>query len=158
MHYIVYGSPSSVFTVGPLASWKHTVITLACKFVCLFGLGGFHLHLLAFPKSLVCQIGFLVRSSFANDNFRRISTTLQHHFKMCLLRFYMKKRGAFTLIFFAVLKWDDCLSVQLPFEFPVQIPAQLLLELEIPHEIRWNVTGQFKTNRFWPHCELHRLE
>ena len=42
----------------------------------------------------------------------------------------MKKNVAFTLISFAVLKWDDCLSVQLPFELPVQIPVQLLLELE----------------------------
>ena len=39
----------------------------------------------------------------------------------------MKKNVAFTLISFAVLKWDDCLSVQLPFELPVQ----LLLELEV---------------------------
>ena len=147
MHYIVYGSPSSVFTVGPLASWKHTVITLACKFVCLFGLGGFHLHLLAFPKSLVCQIGFLVRSSFANDNFRRISTTLQHHFKMCLLRFYMKKRGAFTLIFFAVLKWDDCLSVQLPFELPVQILFQLHLELELNWLVQNVIELEFELSR-----------
>ena len=42
----------------------------------------------------------------------------------------MKKDVAFTLISFAVLKWDECLSVQLPFELPVQIPVQLLLELE----------------------------
>ena len=42
----------------------------------------------------------------------------------------MKKNVAFTLISFAVLKWDDCLSVQLPFELPVQITVQLLLELE----------------------------
>jgi hypothetical protein len=37
---------------------------------------------------------------------------------------------AFTLISFAVLKWGDCLSVQLPFKLPVQMPVQLLLELE----------------------------
>ena len=42
----------------------------------------------------------------------------------------MKKKVAFALISFAVLKWEDCLSVQLPIELPVQIPAQLLLELE----------------------------
>ena len=35
---------------------------------------------------------------------------------------------AFTLISFVVLKWDDCLSVQVPNELPVQIPVQLLLE------------------------------
>ena len=44
--------------------------------------------------------------------------------------FYMKMNVAFTLISFAVLKWDECLSVQLPFELPVQIPVQVLLELE----------------------------
>ena len=38
----------------------------------------------------------------------------------------MKKNVAFTLISFAVLKWEDYLSVQVPFELPVQ----LLLELE----------------------------
>ena len=42
----------------------------------------------------------------------------------------MKKNVAFTVIFFAVLKWDKCLSVQLQIELPVQIPVQLLLELE----------------------------
>ena len=43
---------------------------------------------------------------------------------------YKKKNVAFTLISFAVLKWDDFLSVQVPFELPVQIPVQLLLDLE----------------------------
>ena len=38
----------------------------------------------------------------------------------------MKKNVAFTLISFAVQKWDNCLSVQLP----VELPIQLLLELE----------------------------
>ena len=38
----------------------------------------------------------------------------------------MKKNVAF-----AVLKWDEYLSVQLPFELLVQIPVQLLLELEV---------------------------
>ena len=42
----------------------------------------------------------------------------------------MKKNVAFTLISFAVLKWDDCLSVQVLFEVPVQLLVQLLLELE----------------------------
>ena len=42
----------------------------------------------------------------------------------------MEKNVAFTIISFAVLKWDDCLSVQLQFELAVQIPVQLLLELE----------------------------
>ena len=38
----------------------------------------------------------------------------------------MKKDVAFTLISFAVLKCDECLSVELLFE----IPVQLLLEIE----------------------------
>ena len=40
----------------------------------------------------------------------------------------MKKNAAFTLISFTVLK---SMFVQLPFELPVQIPAQELLELEL---------------------------
>ena len=43
----------------------------------------------------------------------------------------MKNNVAFTLISFSVLKWDDCLSVQVPFELPDDIPVQLLLELEV---------------------------
>ena len=42
----------------------------------------------------------------------------------------MKKTVAFTLISFAVLKLEDCLSVHLPFQLPVQIPIQLFLELD----------------------------
>ena len=62
------------------------------------------------------------------------SEGFQQHFsiisKSVCCGFYMKKNVAFTLISFAVLKLDDCLSVQVPFELPVQIPVQLLLELE----------------------------
>ena len=62
------------------------------------------------------------------------SEGFQQHFsiisKSVCYGFYMKKTVAFTLISFAVLKWDDYLSVQLPFELPVQITVQLLLELE----------------------------
>ena len=50
--------------------------------------------------------------------------------KLVCYGFYMKKNAAFTLISFAVLKWYDCLSVQLPFELLVQILVQLLLELK----------------------------
>ncbi len=42
----------------------------------------------------------------------------------------MKKNVALTFISFALLKWDDCLSVQVPFELEFQVPFQLLLELE----------------------------
>ena len=62
------------------------------------------------------------------------SEGFQHHFsiisKFVCYDCYMKKNVAFTLISFAVLKGDDCLSVQVPFELLVQIPVQLLLELE----------------------------
>ena len=61
----------------------------------------------------------------------------------------MKKNVAFTLISFAVLKWDDCLSVQLPFELPVQIKVQLLLELE-PNLLVQNVIElEFELSRMW---------
>ena len=42
----------------------------------------------------------------------------------------MKNNVTFTLISFTVLKCDDCLSVQLLIELPVQVPVQLFLELE----------------------------
>ena len=58
---------------------------------------------------------------------------------MCLLWFLHKKDVAFILISFAVLKWDECLSVQLPFELPFQKTVQLLLELAPNYlECRWN--------------------
>ena len=41
------------------------------------------------------------------------------------------KNVAFTLNPFAVMKWYDCLPIQLPFELPVQIPVQLLPGLEL---------------------------
>ena len=57
----------------------------------------------------------------------------QHHFtsisKFGCCGCYIKKNVAFTLISFAELKWDVCLSVQVPFELVVQILVQLLLEL-----------------------------
>ena len=62
------------------------------------------------------------------------SEGFQQHFsiisKFVCCGFYMKNNVAFTLISFTVPKWDDCLSVQIPFELPVQIPVQWLLELE----------------------------
>ena len=58
------------------------------------------------------------------------SEGFQHHFKIVCCDCYMKKDVVFTLISFAVPKCDDCLSVQVSFELPVQIPVQLLLELE----------------------------
>ena len=42
----------------------------------------------------------------------------------------MKKNVAFTLISFAVLKWGESLWVQMPFQVTVQIPVQMLLEVE----------------------------
>ena len=59
-----------------------------------------------------------------------VQKTFQQHFsiisKSVCYDFYLKRNVAFTLISFDVLKWDDCLSVQVPFELPVQ----LLLEPE----------------------------
>ena len=62
------------------------------------------------------------------------SEGFQQHFSIIseyvCFGFYMKKNVASTFISFNVVKWDDYLSIQLPFELPVQIPGQLLLELE----------------------------
>ena len=55
--------------------------------------GGFQLHLLVF--SFVYQFHYrieaLVFSSFENDQLRRISTSFQDHFKICLLLFLHEK-------------------------------------------------------------------
>ena len=74
---------------------------------------GFHLHLLDFPfvYHFNSRIGVLVHLSFENDQFRRISSKFQHHFKMCLLQILHKKECSF-------------------FGLLVQIQIQLLLELE----------------------------
>ena len=62
----------------------------------------------------------------------------QQCFKICLLWFLHETNAAFKLISFAVLKFDDSLSFQLPFGLPVQILVQLLLELE-PNRLVQNV-------------------
>ena len=71
-------------------------------------LGGFHLHILVF--SLVYQlnsrIGVLVQSSFANDQFRRISATFQHHFKIYLSWFLHEKECSFNADLFCCTETD----------------------------------------------------
>ena len=59
----------------------------------------------------------------------------------------MKKNVAFTFISFAVLKWDDCLSGQLPFKLPVQLPVQLLLELELNWLVQNVIELEFELSR-----------
>ena len=59
----------------------------------------------------------------------------------------MKKNVAFTLISFAVLKWDDCLSVQLPFELPVRMLVQLPLELELNLLVQNVIELEFELSR-----------
>ena len=59
----------------------------------------------------------------------------------------MKKNVAFTLISFAVLKWDDCLSVQLHFELPIQMQVQLLLELEPNSLVQNMIELEFELSR-----------
>ena len=44
------------------------------------------------------------------------SKGFQCHLKKIFCGCYMKKNVAFTLISFALLKWDDCLSIQVSFE------------------------------------------
>ena len=91
--------------------------------------GGFHLYLLVFPfvYQFYSRIEALVSSSLAKG--------FQHHFniisKFVCCGCYMKKNAAFALISFAVLKWHECLSFELPFELTVEIPVQLHLELEV---------------------------
>ena len=59
----------------------------------------------------------------------------------------MKNNVAFTLISFTVLKQDDCLSVQLPFELPVQISVQLLLELKLNLLVQNVIELEFELSR-----------
>ena len=75
-----------------------TAVHSSCKSCLSQGhAGGFHPHLLVFP--FVHQFNFriwvLVQSSFANDKFRRISTSFQHHLKICLMWFLHKKECSF---------------------------------------------------------------
>ena len=76
--------------------WSRPTIKQAEKLL-QFSNGGFHLHLLVFPfvYQFNSRIGVLVSSSFANDEFRRISTTVQHLFKICLLWFLHEKECSF---------------------------------------------------------------
>ena len=108
--------------------------------------GWFHLHILVFP--FVYQ--FNSRKGVLFSPF--IIYKFQQHFsiisKFVFCGFYIKKNAAFTLISFALLKWDECLSVQLPFELPVEIPFQLHLELEV----NWLVQN---VNELW--FELSRI-
>ena len=60
-------------------------------------LWGFHLYLLVFPfvYQFYSIIEALVSSSFANDEFRRISVSFQHHFKIYLLWLLHEKECSF---------------------------------------------------------------
>ena len=97
----------------------------------------FHLCLFDFP--FIYQFYFLmttlVKSAFWNPADLLIFKSFQQHFsiisKFVCCGFYIKKDVAFTLISFALMKWNDCSLVQLPFELSVQIPDQLHLELEL---------------------------
>ena len=78
---------------------------------------GFHLHLLVFPflYQFNSRIGILYRPLPI------------HHLQMTSSKGFQQR---FSIISFTVLKWYDCLSVQLPFELLFQISVQLLLEPE----------------------------
>ena len=71
--------------------------------------GGFHLYLLVFPfvYQFYSIIEALVSSSFANDEFRRISVSFQHHFKICLLWLLHEKESSFYsyLFCFTEMRW-----------------------------------------------------
>jgi hypothetical protein len=95
---------------------------------------GFHLHLLVFPflYQFNSRIGILYRPLPIHHLQITTSKGFPQRFSIISKKFccgfYMKKKVAFTLISFTVLKWYDCLSVQLPFELPFQISIQLLLQ------------------------------
>ena len=82
-----------------------------------------------------------------------VQKTFQQHFsiisKSVCYDFYLKRNVAFTLISFDVLKWDDCLSVQLP----VQLTVQLLLELEL----NWLVQNVIELEVIELEFELSRM-
>ena len=87
------------------------------------------------------------------------SEGFQQHFsiflKLVSCGFHMKENVAFTVMSFAVLKWDDylsvqmepALSVQLPFEILVQIPVQLLQELEPNLPVQNGIELEFYLSR-----------
>ena len=79
------------------------------------------------------------------------SKGFQHHFniisKFVCCGCYMKKNAAFALISFAVLKWHECLSFQLPFELTVEIPVQLHLELEVNLLVRNVIEREIKREK-----------
>ena len=83
-------------------------------------IGGFHLHILVFP--FVYQ--FHSRIEAVHHLQMTSSDGFQHHFKICLLWLLHEKECSFHTYLF-------CLSVQVPFELPIQISIQLLLELEV---------------------------
>ena len=78
----------------------------------------------------------------------------------------MKKNVAFTLISFAVLKREECLSVQLPFELPVQflldIEANLLvrnlneLEFELPRIKMKQPIVEMNEHKY-ANCKVHSI-
>ena len=59
----------------------------------------------------------------------------------------MKKNAAFALIAFAVLKWHECLSFQLPFELTVEVPVQKHLELEVNLLVRNVIEREIERER-----------
>jgi hypothetical protein len=77
-------------------------------------------------------------------DFNNISASFQN---LVCCGFYMKKNVAFTLISFAVLKWDDCLLIQLLFELMVKIPVQLLLELGMNLLVQNVIEIEFELSR-----------
>ena len=73
------------------------LVTLQYSLKSLHCTGGFHLYLLVFPfvYQFYSIIEALVSSSFANDEFRRISVSFQHHFKIYLLWLLHEKECSF---------------------------------------------------------------
>ena len=78
-----------------------TAVHSSCKSCLSQGhTSGFHLHLLVFSfvHQFNSRIWVLFHSLFACEKFRRISTTFQHHFKICLMWFLHKKVCRFQVL------------------------------------------------------------
>ena len=61
----------------------------------------------------------------------------------------MKKNVAFKRIYFTLLKWDECLSFQLPFELPIEIPVQLHVEMEVNWLVQSANELEFELSRMY---------
>ena len=98
---------------------RHRVDITEASLSCLYSytqIGGFHLHLLVFP--FVYQFNSRGSSPFIICKCKRISTTFQHHFKICFLWFLHEKECSFYTYFFfccSEMRWMFIISTAIWF-------------------------------------------